>query len=356
MGDGQRTARRSAPLLDDVRELVDQQLATRGRVGPVLPRAEEDVAADGERTRRHRAAECGCLIVGVHPDVVERIAERADGGTGEVAIERAPAPARSCDRGFDVGVHHSAGEDAIAVLHAGDNLREAAVADGSGESRGACVRRSGLRLLDVEAAPNLVEVGVNVRSAVLVHGYASICPPPRRRKLSPPGVRSMPLAREPAASGKPIAQVTDTVPALPGSVIEITPPHMHDSVQPACSAGCPSIITVVAPGAHGELVAGTQGAGVSTPSAAEVAVATAGFDGVPHIPNDGMFVIGANAWMFAAGVLALTGVPAGTTLNGTGTGGIAIEQVIIAPALTSGGTTGQRTTGQRVYQVRPMYI
>jgi hypothetical protein len=47
--------------------------------------------------------------------------------------------------------------------------------------------------------------------------------------------------------------------------------------------------------------------------------------------------MGAKAWMFAAGVSALTGVPIGTTVKGTGTGGIAIEQLIIAPPLTRGG-------------------
>jgi hypothetical protein len=41
--------------------------------------------------------------------------------------------------------------------------------------------------------------------------------------------------------------------------------------------------------------------------------------------------------MLAAVVPALTGVPIGTTLSGTGVGGIAIEHVIIAPWLTSGG-------------------
>jgi hypothetical protein len=96
-------------------------------------------------------------------------------------------------------------------------------------------------------------------------------------------------------------------------------------------------MTRAAPGAHGEAVAGTHGAGVNAPSFAAVAAATTGFDIVPHIPNEGMLTIGANAWMFAAGVSQVTGVPVGTTVSGTGTGGIAIEQEIIAPVLTSGG-------------------
>jgi len=58
------------------------------------------------------------------------------------------------------------------------------------------------------------------------------------------------------------------------------------------------IITVGDPGAQGEAVAGTHGAGVgvNTPAAAavaaEVAAATAGFDCVVHITNDTMFFIG----------------------------------------------------------------
>ncbi len=32
-------------------------------------------------------------------------------------------------------------------------------------------------------------------------------------------------------------QLTATVPAFPGSVIEMTPPHVHIAVQPVCKAG-----------------------------------------------------------------------------------------------------------------------
>jgi hypothetical protein len=97
-------------------------------------------------------------------------------------------------------------------------------------------------------------------------------------------------------------------------------------------------MTFVAPGVHGAVVTGTQGAGLNTPSLAAVAAATTGFDIVPHIPKVGMLTIGANAWMLAAGVSHVTGVPIGMTASGTGMGGIAIEHEIIAPLLTSGGT------------------
>jgi hypothetical protein len=102
-------------------------------------------------------------------------------------------------------------------------------------------------------------------------------------------------------------------------------------------------MTFAAPGVQGAVVAGTHGAGEKTPSLAAVAAATTGLDIVPHIPKVGMLTIGANAWMFAAGVSAVTGVPMGTTARGTGRGGMAIEQEIIAPLLTSGGTVRDST-------------
>jgi len=130
----------------------------------------------------------------------------------------------------------------------------------------------------------------------------------------------------------------------------IKPPHAHMVVQAECSAGWPSTMTLLAPGVHGDVVTGTHGAGVKAPSLAAVAAATVGFDMVPHIPKVGMLTIGANAWMFAAGVSQVTGVPVGTTVSGTGTGGIAIEHEIIAPVLTSGGMTCDCTPGVRRVQ------
>ena len=98
-------------------------------------------------------------------------------------------------------------------------------------------------------------------------------------------------------------------------------------------------MTLVAPGVHGDVVIGTHGAGEKTPSFAAVAAATTGFDIVPHIPKVGMLTIGTNASMVAASVSHVTGVPVGTTASGTGMGGIAIEHEIIAPLLTSCGTS-----------------
>jgi hypothetical protein len=144
---------------------------------------------------------------------------------------------------------------------------------------------------------------------------------------------------------------------LPGLEMLIKPPHAHIVVQAECSAGWPSTMTLAAPGVHGEVVTGTHGAGVKAPSLAAVAAATVGFDIVPHIPKVGMFTIGANAWMLAAGVSQVTGVPVGTTVSGTGIGGIAIEHEIIAPVLTSGGIRGDCTPAgrraQRQHLLRP---
>jgi hypothetical protein len=92
---------------------------------------------------------------------------------------------------------------------------------------------------------------------------------------------------------------------------------------------------------------------VNAPSLAAVAAATVGFDIVPHMPKVGMLTIGANAWMLAAGVSQVTGVPMGTTVSGIGTGGIAIEQEINAPLLTSGGITRDCTPAARWLQCEP---
>ena len=50
--------------------------------------------------------------------------------------------------------------------------------------------------------------------------------------------------------------------------------------------------TVGAPGVQGDGVTGTQGIGVRTPKAAEVADATAGFEMEVHIPKGMMFTMG----------------------------------------------------------------
>ena len=77
-----------------------------------------------------------------------------------------------------------------------------------------------------------------------------------------------------------------------GARTEITPPHAHMSFDASCNAGCPPMRTVGDPGTQGAIVIGTQGIGVSTPSAAAVAAATIGFAAHEHMPNGATLTIG----------------------------------------------------------------
>ncbi len=73
--------------------------------------------------------------------------------------------------------------------------------------------------------------------------------------------------------------------------------HMH--LLSIVTQGLPPISTV--PPVH-TCVAGMQGWGVSTPSAAAVAAATCGFARLEHIPQDVMFTIGAASVICSAGL------------------------------------------------------
>ena len=68
---------------------------------------------------------------------------------------------------------------------------------------------------------------------------------------------------------------------------EITPPHVHISFDVLFSSGFLHTITVGAPGIQGATIAGTQGAGLNTPSFAAVAAMTAGLLGALHMPKVG---------------------------------------------------------------------
>src|SRR5690349_7684181 len=100
----------------------------------------------------------------------------------------------------------------------------------------------------------------------------------------------------------------DWVCTWPGNEIEMTPPQLQMHWDPAVSAGLFPINVVGAPGVHGADVAGMQGIGVSTPSAAEVAAATCGLARLMHIPNGGMFTIGALSMIVAAGLFPINTV------------------------------------------------
>src|SRR3954467_3549417 len=115
----------------------------------------------------------------------------------------------------------------------------------------------------------------------------------------------------------------------------MTPPHEHMHVEPAVSAGTPPICVSAAPGAHGPETSGTHGAGVSTPSAADVAAATAGVDGVVHIPNGGVFAPVIVSWMVAAGLPSTVTRLVGKTLKVDGA--MPKLQVSVAVAVTFGG-------------------
>ena len=77
-----------------------------------------------------------------------------------------------------------------------------------------------------------------------------------------------------------------------GLITLITPPQLHMHFELLFSAGLFDINTVGAPGTQGELVAGMQGIGVNTPSAAEVAAATVGFASEEQTPKGRIFTKG----------------------------------------------------------------
>lgn len=109
-------------------------------------------------------------------------------------------------------------------------------------------------------------------------------------------IRAIVSAENPEHGFQGISVVTS-----PGLVIEIVPPHEHMHMLESFNAGLLPINTVGEPGAHGAGITGTHGTGVSTPKAAVVAAATAGFVGLLHIPKEGMFTTGTWSMMFAEG-------------------------------------------------------
>ena len=94
--------------------------------------------------------------------------------------------------------------------------------------------------------------------------------------------------------------------AWPGSVMVITPPHVHSSLLLLSSALISAMNTVGAPATQGSVVAGMHAIGVNTPSAAAVAAATIGLEGLVHIPKGVIFAIGTWSMMVAAGVPVIT--------------------------------------------------
>ncbi len=98
------------------------------------------------------------------------------------------------------------------------------------------------------------------------------------------------------------------------------------------TAGMPAMVTLIEPGVHGAVVMGTQGCGVSTPPAAEVAAATWGLVIDMHIPKEAMFTFGSMSCTFAAGIESPSTAFAGNTESFEGA--LPIEHKRAAPLTT----------------------
>jgi predicted DNA repair protein MutK len=104
-------------------------------------------------------------------------------------------------------------------------------------------------------------------------------------------------------------------------------------VEVLFKAGMAPIMTVAEPGVHGA-VTGMQGMGVRTPRAAAVAAATVGLATDMHMPKGGMFTIGAQSMIVAAGAPAMV-LLVGKTFRVEGA--MPKEHIIMAPVVTSCG-------------------
>jgi len=113
----------------------------------------------------------------------------------------------------------------------------------------------------------------------------------------------------------------------------MAPPQLHMHWEVLLSAGMVATITVVDPGAQGAVVTGTQGMGVSTPSAADVAEATEGLVMDMHMPKGMMFTMGMLSMMFAAGMLEHMVLLVGMTVRVPGAA--PKEHISVAPETTS---------------------
>lgn len=82
----------------------------------------------------------------------------------------------------------------------------------------------------------------------------------------------------------------------------MVPANEQISFDVSLSAGMLPASTVGAPGSHVPAGTGVHGIGVSTPRAAAVADATAGFAMLVHIPKGGMFTNGTVSLMVPTGM------------------------------------------------------
>jgi len=115
-------------------------------------------------------------------------------------------------------------------------------------------------------------------------------------------------------------------------VIVIAPPKAQLVVQVALTTGCPPASTSGTPGVHGS-GCGVHGCGVSTPCAAAVADATAGFASEEHMPNGATFTMPALSGRAATGLPSTSTWLAGSTVSVAGAepneqASVAVEVVI----------------------------
>lgn len=102
-----------------------------------------------------------------------------------------------------------------------------------------------------------------------------------------------------------------------GLLTEMTPPQLHMHLALLIRAGI--FITFTCPGgAQGAVITGTQGIGVSTPIAAEVADATVGLASDWHMPKGMMFVMGIISMIFAISILPHFGRKGTVTMSDDG--------------------------------------
>jgi hypothetical protein len=97
-------------------------------------------------------------------------------------------------------------------------------------------------------------------------------------------------------------------------VIEICPAKAHIHLLLSVNAGIFITLTCELPGVQGDVIAGTQGIGVSTPIAADVAEATVGLAIERHIPNVGILA-GVKSIVVAISIFMHFGLRGTVTIN-----------------------------------------
>ncbi len=111
------------------------------------------------------------------------------------------------------------------------------------------------------------------------------------------------------------------------------PAQLHINLLVLFKAGLLRIITIGEPGPHGPAMAGIQGCGVNTPSAAVVAAATCGLASEEQTPKGITFFIGMLSMIIAADLPVALTIFSGVTVNELGAA--PKEHCSIAPIQTN---------------------